>query len=279
MRVSRQWNCGVAIVADSIFNFATRSVSKFGRRKRVDDAALCAPLKHAPSLYSASRELWKQGRVRPVPDIFSADRQRLVAVSGAVRIRPKTLGWLVSFRAASCILLLCAPWSTTATARGGHFHGIGRGIDQGGRIAFGPRTVVATYVLIAIFKVTDADAFKAAVRDFLGPQTTFVGRIAVNADKPESWEGKAAEHVLLLQFNTPDEAQGWKSSEAFQKFGAELHRSSEFTIQLLPGLPLAATGAIGGRRRGRGFDQRAFEPNVKEYDHMLNKMHGICKGC
>ena len=39
---------------------------------------------------------------------------------------------------------------------------------------------------------------------------------------------------------------------------------------------------IGGGRRGRGnarFDQKAFEPNVKEYDQMLNKMHGICKGC
>jgi hypothetical protein len=34
--------------------------------------------------------------------------------------------------------------------------------------------------------------------------------------------------------------------------------------------------------RGRGnvrLDQKAFEPNVKEYDQMLNKMHSICKGC
>jgi hypothetical protein len=27
------------------------------------------------------------------------------------------------------------------------------------------------------------------------------------------------------------------------------------------------------------FDQKEFEPNAKEYDQMLNKMHGICKGC
>src|SRR6202051_1212997 len=31
---------------------------------------------------------------------------------------------------------------------------------------------------------------------------------------------------------------------------------------------------------GRGrFDPKAFEPNVKEYDQMLNKMNGVCKGC
>jgi hypothetical protein len=53
-------------------------------------------------------------------------------------------------------------------------------------------------------------------------------------------------------------------------------------MQLVQGLPTPAVGGIGEGRRGRGnvrFDQKAFEPNVKEYDQMLNKMHGICKGC
>jgi hypothetical protein len=53
-------------------------------------------------------------------------------------------------------------------------------------------------------------------------------------------------------------------------------------MQIFEGLPMPATHRIGGGRAGRGnarFDQKAFEPNVKEYDRMLSKMHGICKGC
>jgi hypothetical protein len=50
-------------------------------------------------------------------------------------------------------------------------------------------------------------------------------------------------------------------------------------MQLVPGLRTRAAHGIGSRRKGRGFDQKAFEPNVNEYDQMLDKMHDICKGC
>ena len=84
----------------------------------------------------------------------------------------------------------------------------------------------------------------------------------------------------MLQFDNPDRAQAWKNSDAFKSFDAELHRSSESTMQLAQGLPMPAARGIGGGRRGRGrFDPKAFEPNVKEYDQMLNKMNGVCKGC
>jgi hypothetical protein len=85
----------------------------------------------------------------------------------------------------------------------------------------------------------------------------------------------------MLQFANPDQAQEWKSSDAFKSLDAELHRSSESTMQLLEGLPTPAPRGIAGGRGGRGnvrFDQKAFEP-VKEYDEMLSKMHSICKGC
>ena len=75
-----------------------------------------------------------------------------------------------------------------------------------------------------------------------------------------------------------NQAQAWKNSDAFKNFDAELRRSSESTIQLVQGLPTPAAHGIGGRR-GRGFNQKAFEPNVKEYDQMLKKMKGICRGC
>jgi hypothetical protein len=82
----------------------------------------------------------------------------------------------------------------------------------------------------------------------------------------------------MIQFDNPDQVEAWKNSDAFKNFDAELHRSSESTIQLVQGLPTPAAHGIGGRR-GRGFNQKAFEQNVKEYDQTLKKMNGVCRGC
>jgi uncharacterized protein (DUF1330 family) len=170
-------------------------------------------------------------------------------------------------------------------ARGGFMHGMGSFSMHGGhRVGAGGAEGFLTpaYVLITISKITDAEAFKVTMRDLMAADTPFAGRLAVDMDKPVSWEGTAPEHVVMIQFDNSDQAQAWKRSDAFKNFDAELHRSSEPTIQLVQGLPTPAARGIGGGRRGRGnvrFDQKAFEPNVKEYDQMLNKMHGICKGC
>ena len=161
-------------------------------------------------------------------------------------------------------------------------HGMGGfGMHEGHRMGMGAGggLLTPTYVLITVSKITDAEAFKVTVRDLMAADAAFAGRLAADVDKPVAWEGTAPEHVVMIQFDNADQAQAWKSSDAFKKFDAELHLSSESTMQLVQGLPTPAARGIGGGRRGRGFDQKAFEPNVKEYDQMLNKMHGICKGC
>jgi uncharacterized protein (DUF1330 family) len=205
------------------------------------------------------------------------------------RVRfPELKTWSPSFRAAAiCTLLVCVASGTPVMARGGFMHGMsGFGMHGGARMgshAEGREGLLTpAYVLITVSKITDAEAFKATVHDLIATTAPFAGRLAVDMDKPVSWEGTAPEHVVMLQFDNPDQAQGWKSSDAFKSFDAELHRSSESTMQLVQGLPTPAVRGIGEGRRGRGnvrFDQKAFEPNVKEYDQMLNKMHGICKGC
>jgi uncharacterized protein (DUF1330 family) len=207
---------------------------------------------------------------------------------GRWRIRsPELKAWSAPSRAAIiCALLVSVAWRPVM-ARGGFMHGMsGFGMHGGARIGThaGGREGLLTpaYVLITVSKITDAEAFKATVHDLIATTAPFAGRLAVDMDKPVSWEGAAPEYVVMLQFDNPDQAQGWKSSDAFKSFDAELHRSSESTMQLVQGLPTPAARGIGEGRRGRGnvrFDQKAFEPNVKEYDQMLNKMHGICKGC
>jgi uncharacterized protein (DUF1330 family) len=191
--------------------------------------------------------------------------------------------WSASFRAwGICILLVNLNCVTPAMARGGHMHGMGGfGIhERHGMGAGGDEGLLTpTYVLITVSKITDAEAFKGALRDLMAADTPFGGRLAMDTDKPVYWEGTAPEHVVMIQFDNPDQAKAWKSSDAFKSFDTELHRSSESTMQLVQGLPTPVAHGIGRGRRGRGFEQKAFEPNVKEYDQMLNKMHGICKGC
>lgn len=212
--------------------------------------------------------------IRPRSDAACCSRTRW-----SVRF-PELKTWSAAFRAsATSAFLVCVACGTPVMARGGH--GMGGFAMQGHRMGAGGGEGLLTpaYVLVSVSKITDAEAFKNTISDLMAAVTPFVGRVAVEMDKPVSWEGTAPEHMMMIQFDNPDQAQAWKNSDAFKKFDADLHRSSESTMQLVQGLPAPAARGMGGGRRGRGFDQKAFEPNVKEYDQMLNKMNGVCKGC
>jgi uncharacterized protein (DUF1330 family) len=139
------------------------------------------------------------------------------------------------------------------------------------------RLVTPAYVLIAVSKVTDAEGFKKTVEDVATAAATFTGRMAIDADKPTAWEGTAPEHVVMIQFADIDQAQAWKNSDAFKSFDADLRKSSVSTMQMMQGLPMEV--GRGGRGGGR-FDAKAFEPNVQDYDRLLDqRLKTICKGC
>jgi uncharacterized protein (DUF1330 family) len=204
-------------------------------------------------------------------------------LSAEIRVRCSTSkAWSAPFRGAIiCALFVSVAWGSPVIARGGGF-GMHGGPRMGSRAGGREGLLTPAYVLITVSKITDAEAFKATVHDLIATTAPFAGRLAVDMDKPVSWEGTDSEHVVMLEFDNLDQALEWKNSDAFKSFNAEFHRSSESTMQLVQGLPTASTRGIGGGRGGRGnvrFDQKAFEPNVKEYDQMLTKMHGICKGC
>ena len=150
------------------------------------------------------------------------------------------------------------------------------GFGMHGGAGAGEGLLTPAYVLITVSKITDEKAFKATMSDLMAANAPFAGRLAIDVDKPLAWEGTASEHIAMIQFDNPDQAQAWKNSDAFKNLDAELRRSSESTMQLVQGLP---TPAAHGGRRGRGFNQKAFKPNVKEYDQMLKNMNGICRGC
>jgi uncharacterized protein (DUF1330 family) len=142
------------------------------------------------------------------------------------RVRfPELKTWSASFRAAAiCAFLVCVAPGTPVMARGGH--GMrGFGVQGGHRMGAGGNEglLTPTYVLITVSKIADAEAFKVTMRDLMAADTPSAGRLAVDMDKPVSWEGTAPEHVVMIQFDNPDQVQVWKNSDAFKTFDAELH--------------------------------------------------------
>jgi uncharacterized protein (DUF1330 family) len=168
-------------------------------------------------------------------------------------------------------------WMSPVTARGGGGRGMGGFGFHGGRMGRGERMMAPAYVLITVSSVLDADAFKKAIQDMTAAVASFTGRLAVDAEKPPAWEGAAPEHVVMIQFADAEQAQAWKNSDGFKSFDADLHKSSASTMQLVQGLPMPEGR---GGHGGRGFDAKAFEPNVQDYDRLLNqRLKTICKGC
>lgn len=165
--------------------------------------------------------------------------------------------------------------ASQASARGGHSHGL-HGFGELGRHG----EMAPAYVIINVAKIQDEQLFKAATDQLNSAIATFSCRIIADVDKPVSWYGEAPVHLLMIEFNTPDQAQAWKASEAFKNFDAALHRGAEAQIELVQGLLVPAGGVMARSRHGRfAIDQQAFEPIVKEYDQTLSKIHGICRGC
>ncbi|MEE7441911.1 DUF1330 domain-containing protein [Methylobacterium oryzae] len=154
----------------------------------------------------------------------------------------------------------------------------GRGMhDFGGMGGRGMRGSAPALVLVTVDKVTNADAFKTLMAA-LGPAlATFSGRLTVDADNPTSWEGTAARHIAMIQFDDPQRALAWHQSDGFKSFDADLLKVATASIQFTQGL--AMQGGPGRGRGRRGFDMKAFEPFVKKNDVLLGKLKGICTGC
>jgi uncharacterized protein (DUF1330 family) len=217
--------------------------------------------------------------------IPSAEIRRRRSEAASLRISPPSKARSMPFAAAmiGALLISVAGVSPVAAGKGSHgMGGIGMqgglkpGWNPGGRGSLLP----PAYLLITALKITNGDAFKAALGDLIVSTTPFAGRLAVNMDKPVSWKGAAPERVVMIQFDSPDQAQGWKNSDAFKDFDAELRQSSDSVMQLLQALPGAADRSEGqGGRSNVGFDQKGFEPLVKKYDETLKNMPDVCKGC
>ena len=123
----------------------------------------------------------------------------------------------------------------------------------------GPRRdAPPAYVLISVSKINDADDLKKALSD-LRPTLPGTGaRLTADTDTPEARAGEAPEHVMIVQFDSSDRAQAWKSSDPAKRFEAEAQQISVATIQLAQGLP-SSSGPGAARRAHHGLGRAAVK--------------------
>jgi uncharacterized protein (DUF1330 family) len=85
-----------------------------------------------------------------------------------------------------------------------------------------------TYVVVAIRKINDADAFKTGVVEKAPASIKAAGgRFVVRTDKITSLDGTAPQRFVLLQFDSPEKAQAWHVSQAQKEIDAARLKSTD----------------------------------------------------
>jgi len=78
-----------------------------------------------------------------------------------------------------------------------------------------------TYVVVAVRKINDADAYKAGVIDKASPVIAAAGgRFVVRTDKITSFDGTPPQRFVLIAFDSPEKAQAWHDSAAMKEIDA-----------------------------------------------------------
>ena len=74
-----------------------------------------------------------------------------------------------------------------------------------------------TYVVVAIRKINDADAYKTNVIEKApAAMANSGGRFVIRTDKITAFDGAPPQRYVLIAFDSPEKAQAWKDS-ALQK--------------------------------------------------------------
>ena len=85
------------------------------------------------------------------------------------------------------------------------------------------------YVVVAVRKINDADAFKAGVVDKATPAALAAagGRYVVRAQKVIRLDGPAPQRFVLIAFDSVEKAQAWSGSAATKEVTAARIKSTD----------------------------------------------------
>ena len=91
------------------------------------------------------------------------------------------------------------------------------------------QTKPPAYVIVAVRKINDADAFKTGVVDKVTPAALAAagGHYVVRAQKVISLDGPAPQRFVMIAFDSVEKAQAWSDSAAIKEVTAARMKSTD----------------------------------------------------
>jgi uncharacterized protein (DUF1330 family) len=93
-----------------------------------------------------------------------------------------------------------------------------------------------TYVVVAIRKITDAEAYKAVLEKAPAAMKGSGGEFVIRTDKITSLDGPPPARFVLIKFDSAEQAQAWHTSAAQMEVDAIRVKSSESLSFIVEGL-------------------------------------------
>jgi uncharacterized protein (DUF1330 family) len=93
-----------------------------------------------------------------------------------------------------------------------------------------------TYVVVAIRKITDAEAFKTVVEKAPAAMKGSGGEFVIRTDKITSLDGTPPARFVLIKFDSAEQAQAWHNSAAQMEVDAIRVKSSDSLSFIVEGL-------------------------------------------
>jgi uncharacterized protein (DUF1330 family) len=111
------------------------------------------------------------------------------------------------------------------------------GIGLGGAIIEGVHAQMKapTYVVVAIRKITDADAYKEVMAKAPAAAKAAGGTFVIRTDKITSLDGPAPARFVLIKFDSPEQAMEWHNSAAQKEVDALRAKTTDSLAFIVPG--------------------------------------------
>jgi uncharacterized protein (DUF1330 family) len=93
-----------------------------------------------------------------------------------------------------------------------------------------------TYVVVAIQKITDAEAYKTVLEKAPAAIKNSGGDFVIRTDKITSLDGTAPARFVLLKFDSMEQAKAWRASAAQKEVDAARLKSSDSLSFMVEGL-------------------------------------------
>jgi uncharacterized protein (DUF1330 family) len=111
------------------------------------------------------------------------------------------------------------------------------GVGLGGAIVEGihAQTKPPAYVVVAIRKINDADAYKEVLAKAPAAAKAAGGTFVVRTDKITTLDGTSPARFVLLKFDSVEEAQAWYNSPAQKEINALRIKTTDSLAFIVPG--------------------------------------------